>query len=398
MTLFLALAALADGPTPTPGCELRVVRPPVEQPDAVAALVSSPGGGPVVRLSVGSLVLAGADEACGEDVLVRVVSGNYWYEVGDAPVAKAGDRACVEPRWLQPVLEPWLLAMRSPPDTRAEDLLPAGSLLAVPPAGSNPCGTTSLRVGGEEVGLEALAFVRPVDEAQLRAVRRVQEAWTGHFGSLGLEGVPTTDWGFVGLPLVHFRSREEIRAAWEAEHLVTDAQREKVVTAEGPRREDGAPYYLHFLGADPRFSDLWARPETLVTLFALLHGWSDHCVAVLGRRPEVCTVQVGDLAWYNGRRPDPLGHSDHFEGRCVDFRLFRSDGSRYEAWWNRPDDRPGWPSAYDAELTRAFLAYALEHAPVARAFFNDPAVVRDLDGVEPAPGHDDHFHLCFSGE
>ncbi|MBW1877257.1 MAG: hypothetical protein JRI25_03590 [Deltaproteobacteria bacterium] len=398
MTLLIALAVLADAPAHAAECDLRSVRPPAETPDAIAAVVSSPEDDAPVRLAVGSLVLARADEVCGAEALVRVVSGNYWYNVGDAPVAMGGDRLCVDPRWLQPVREPWLLAMRPPPDTAPDERVPVGSLLTAPAESPVDCETASLRVGEAEIAVEALAFARPADEGQLLAARRVQEAWTHHFGPLGLEAVPYTDWGFVGLPMVRFSGRDEIRATWAAEDLVTEAQREKAVTSEGPRREDGAPYYLHFLGADPRFADLWARPGTLVVLIALIHGWSDHCVTVLGRSPEVCTVQVGDLAWYNGRRPDPLGHSDHFEGRCVDFRLFRSDGSRYEAYWNQPDDRPGRPDAYDAELTRAFLAFALANAPVLRVYFNDPTVHRDLAGVEPSPGHDDHLHMCFAGE
>jgi hypothetical protein len=377
MTPLIGLVVFAPAAAHALQCDLRTVRPPEESPEAIAVLVSPPGDDASLRLAVGSLVLTEQDDGCAPEAVVRVVSANYWYNVGDAPVAMAGDHVCVAPSWLQPLREPWLLAMRPPPDVPSKAGAPPG-LLPSPAGGPLDCGTASIRLGEEDFALEALAFARPVAEEQLAAMRRVREAWTRHFGPLGLDAVPPTDWGFVGLPMVRFLEQEEIRMAWVSEDLVTETQREKGVTALGPSREDGAAFYLHFLGADPRFSDLWARPETLVALFALIRGWSDHCVGVLGRRPDVCAVQVGDLAWYNGRRPDPLGHSDHFEGRCVDLRLFRSDGSR--------------------ELTRAFLAYAVANAPMERVHFNDPAVHEGLAGVVPSPGHDDHLHLCFAGE
>jgi hypothetical protein len=93
-------------------------------------------------------------------------------------------------------------------------------------------------------------------------------------------------------------------------------------------------------------------------------------------------------------RPDPLGHEEHYTGRCVDLRLFREDGSRYEAYWNRADDRSAAVGGYSVALTEAFLTHALQSAPVEVAYFNDPAI--SVPGVEPHPGHDDHIHLCLS--
>ena len=96
--------------------------------------------------------------------------------------------------------------------------------------------------------------------------------------------------------------------------------------------------------------------------------------------------------------PDPLGHLDHHQGTCVDLRLFRADGSRYEAWWNAPDDRAGFPGGYSRQLTRQFLAYTLQEHDIQWAFFNDPAIREALPFVEPRKGHDDHLHVCFKSQ
>ena len=101
------------------------------------------------------------------------------------------------------------------------------------------------------------------------------------------------------------------------------------------------------MGSDARFSDVWAEPDFIDRLVDLAESWQNWCVGNQIAQREHCTLQIGDLAWYNDRQPDPLGHKDHFSGRCVDLRLFRNDGSRYEAYWNRPDDRVGVEGGYD---------------------------------------------------
>ena len=109
--------------------------------------------------------------------------------------------------------------------------------------------------------------------------------------------------------------------------------------------------------------------------------------------PRSCTLQIGDLAFYSDQRPDPLGHRDHALGTCVDIRLFRQDGSRYESYYNRPDDRPGVTTGYSADLTGSFLRTAAGEARI--LYFNDPVVVVDVPAVQSSRGHDDHIHLCF---
>ena len=185
----------------------------------------------------------------------------------------------------------------------------------------------------------------------------------------------------------------EIAAEWEAEGLQTDEQREKATTALGPVI-DGEPVFTHFTGADPRYSDAWGTPEAVAGLVSLAWGWRAACTSA-GWSPRQCTLQVGDLAWYNQAQPDPLGHKEHFAGRCADLRLFREDGSRYESYWNQTDDRiRDGSTGYSAGLTQAFLSYATQDHPIEAVYFNDPDV--SVPGIERRPGHDDHIHLCLT--
>ena len=121
-----------------------------------------------------------------------------------------------------------------------------------------------------------------------------------------------------------------------------------------------------------------------------MESWQNWCVGNQIAVRDHCTLQIGDLVWYNDLQPDPLGHKDHYGGRCVDLRLFRNDGSRYEAYWDRPDDRPGVQGGYDQMLNQAFVTFVREHFPVSVFYFNDP----EISGVSSARGHDDHMHLC----
>jgi len=265
-----------------------------------------------------------------------------------------------------------------------------GAVLALEETGA--CGAWLL----DGAPYEALGKVQPLSETERAGIEAVQKAYEQHFEPIGLASIEWTEWGFVGLPLVPL-TRSEIDREAAAEGLDTPEREEKVWRAVGPSR--GGVVYAHFEGADAPRSDRWARPETVVAFLGLASGWWDHCTKVLAGDPAMaansrtCTLQVGDLAWYNGVRPDPLGHVDHWQGTCVDLRLFRTDGSHYEAWWNRPDDRPGRTGGYNRPLTRAFLEWALANAPVSAAYYGDPAI--DVPGVEPLPGHDDHLHLCF---
>ena len=304
------------------------------------------------ELPIGSLVSIG--EPCEAGFQVEVLSVAGW--IHPEPAARVGDRGCAP---AIPLTNEQAVALSDGNAFHAGDVLDT---------------TAAARLGADDVS--RLRFVAP---ALLEEVRRTRDTYVARFGPLGLYQVPWTDWGRVGLPLT-WMDDAAVEAEQLREHLVTPAQRERAVVATGPA-------WAHFLGADPAGSDSWANPEALRTLITLAADWRTAC-------PEAaCLLQIGDFSYYNETDPDPLGHKDH-EGDCVDIRLFRADGSRYEAWWNRPDDRDG-ATAYDRGRTLAFLKFAVERAPVREVFFNDPEVIRALPAVKPLRGHDDHMHVCF---
>jgi hypothetical protein len=194
-------------------------------------------------------------------------------------------------------------------------------------------------------------------------------------------------WDRVALPFAHWLDAEELQAEYDREGLVTATQQERATAALGPTLPGQTePAYTHFTGSDPRGSDIWADAELLLRFFELSAAFR---AMAPGRE---WTIQVGDLAWPSPARPDPLGHKDH-KGRCMDVRLFRNDGSRYEAWWNRPDDRPGFATAYEVSRQRLFLGSVTAAWPGGIHYFNDPAVL-GLPEVRSWPGHDDHMHIC----
>jgi len=289
----------------------------------------------------GSVVEAAASD-CGALQGVTVLRVDPWHRIPEAALAEVGASGCVEPASLARV------------DTGS-----AGDALLAP----------------------------------------VTAALEQHFGApdaaLSDFVIGRTDWGRVSLPLRYF-SAEEVAAQYGPERLMTTKQREKAVVATGPAAADGTPVYLHFLGSDAPRSDVWGEPDMVAGLLALARGWFDHCVeAVSPDAPGRCTLQIGDLSWYGPARPDPLGHRPGHLGRCVDLRLFRDDGSLYEAYWNRQDDREGMAGGYSQAMNLAFLRYALSEHPVSSVYFNDPGVYSVVDGVDALGGHDDHIHLCW---
>jgi hypothetical protein len=229
--------------------------------------------------------------------------------------------------------------------------------------------------------------------------QRILGVFRERFGAIEDQKVTSTPWGTVALPMMHELTPEERKQEYQREHLRTPQQRQRATDALGPSRH-GHPVYTHFLGSDAPRSDRWGSPGLVVTLLTLFDQWAQHCrdtlpATIPSARPETCVVQVGDLAWYNDTRPDPLGHTSHFDGKCVDIRLFRNDGSRYEAWWNRSDDRPEAVGGYSRSLTQAFLEFVTTRFEPSVVYFNDPRVVESVKGVLPFRGHDDHMHLCF---
>ena len=252
---------------------------------------------------------------------------------------------------------------------------------------------------GESGCLPATVLSSLESDGSERAERQLKDAFTSRFGPIDAGKISSTPWGHVALPMEHELTPAERELLFQREHLHTAKQRERATDAVGPKR-DGVPVYTHFLGADAPLSDRWGSPALVLTLLEVFDEWTTHCrrdlaPALTVARPETCTVQVGDLAWYSDFIPDPLGHRTHFKGNCADIRLFRDDGSRYEAWWNRPDDRPEAAGGYSQALTQAFLSFVTTRFEPSTVYFNDPEVISAVQGVRASRGHDDHIHLCF---
>jgi hypothetical protein len=388
------IAALSQATASDGDCPLFAVTP---QGQAIAVDAGQ------IRLPRGSLVQASCGIICEQatDQPVQVVSVNYWYQANEGPpLAERADLVCVPRAVLTPMKGKRLLVMDAPPDAEPMDTLTPGTVTEAVGV-ALPCSGGKVQLGEAQVGVFALQTARPISDTQLAQLRRVQGTFSALFAPISLSRVGISDWGYVGMPMVHERTSVEIEKAIVSESLLTDKQREKVVIAEGPKAVDGTPIYLHFLGTDARFSDRWAQPSTIDALLQLSRAWFDHCVANVSKHGAAfpvaaCTLQIGDLAWYNDRRPDPLGHREHYTGECVDIRLFRDDAARYEAFWNKADDRPGRSDHYAPMITGQFLHFALKHAPVSHVFFNDPDLHVKFQQVTPRRGHDDHLHMCFA--
>lgn len=232
--------------------------------------------------------------------------------------------------------------------------------------------------------------VPPLDPTPILAV---EAAWREAFPATPPPPIVQSHWDRVALPLVEILDADALAAEWEQQGLDTPERREKATAGLGPRDPaSGVPIYSHFWGADPPGVDLWGEPRLVAALLRLSASWFDTCVP-LAPAPDLCTLQLGDLAWPSPTEPDPLGHRDH-KGQCVDIRLFRTDGAGYEAYYNQPDDRPGVEGGYDQARTIAFLRHAVATLDLGDLYFNDPAARAAVPQVRPLRKHDDHIHLC----
>lgn len=262
-----------------------------------------------------------------------------------------------------------------------------GQVWGGPPA-ALACDAAVVRFGQDYLPIDKLTNLRPITSDTLARVRWVAEEASKRFGPVSIASIGFTHTGRVSLPWTHWVTPEERAETLAREALDTPARAERAITAHGPFH-----VYQRFDGADPPRADVWGTPDAVVALLHLLADWRDECARLPGTTPEQCVVQLGDMSWYTSLRPDPLGHKDHYLGNCVDVRLFRSDASRYEAWWNRADDRPSFAASdgYSRTITAAFVAFARTRPEVPQVLFNDPHV----PGATSARGHDDHLHLCF---
>jgi hypothetical protein len=237
--------------------------------------------------------------------------------------------------------------------------------------------------GTQEFSL--LSWVYAQSPQQALQTIEIQEKWYQEFGTWILGRVWLNDWGRLSLPL-EYLTPEEQEKEYTRERLQSSKQKSKATVAKGPR-------WLHFLGTDNMYTDVWGSIEHVQGLVSLTQDWHSKCMSDTAvTNKEACIIQIGDISWFNPRKPDPLGHKTHDKGRCVDLRLFRRDGSRYEAFWNRGDDRDGFKRAYDLHLNSLFIDFLWEQGMEVVLFSDKRTQARW------APRHNDHIHFCFAEE
>ena len=334
--------------------------------------LASPSGMPRNTLVVRS-------GSCSHGAAVQVLAIDPLYATGEYPSSGCLPETELSPvqdlHWVVPA--PWNLD-----DTRPHPQVAGTVLDPLPPAIA--CDAPQLPFGDRSIERTSLGPLRPIEPDTLTEVRAVHAHARDRFGPVALTDIAWTHTGRLSLPWIHWDTDAELADTLAREHLETRAQQERAVRARGP-----SDHYLYFKGSDPIRSDIWGTPATIHALIDTLADWKTTCPA----DPSHCVVQLGDISWFSDKRPDPLGHRDHYGGTCIDIRLFRADGSRYEAWWNQPDDRAHFADSagYDGPLTAAFVTHLRARPDVHRVLFNDPAA----KSATPARGHDDHMHVCF---
>ena len=353
-------------------CPLAIVQPVVE--DQIIVELSS---GMIAR---GSLLRLEYREECIQKGLVgaRVLSDVYFYQQKGS--SSPSDSICIDESVVVAV-DGWSFYSLIPP--AGEQGYRVGEQFSSV-SDTAQCQTKTISFEGQSIPLDELHWFQAIDKDRARQIEQLQKEWQDQFGDWALGRVWISDWNQVALPLEYY-SKEDIEAEYKRENLESSVQREKAVIAKGP--DD---LWLHFLGTDALYSDIWGQPETIESLISIAQIWKERCESdPKVRKKESCTPQIGDIAWYNDRLPDPLGHRDHYKGSCIDLRLFRHDGSRYESYWNKEDDRSSFSKGYDLRLNNAFIDLLKEQG-VNRILFSDPNSHAEL-----ASRHNDHIHFCF---
>jgi hypothetical protein len=103
--------------------------------------------------------------------------------------------------------------------------------------------------------------------------------------------------------------------------------------------------------------------------------------------PSGPRIGIGDISRYGGGPLPP--HKSHRLGVDVDIRLMRNDGR--EAGVRYQD------ATYSRELTQELIR-GIQSNGVLRVkviYFNDPAVIGSIAGVQKQAGHDNHLHVRF---
>lgn len=364
--MFSFLSALQSGL-----CPLAVVSP--QQEDAVHAQGSE---GVVTR---GALLRALSESSCSSsEIKVEVLSQVYFYQYG-AELSPVGSQVCIPLSEVQPISNQVLYFLHPPPD----DMGIVSDSVLLNWSYSDNC--LERQIYTKEEGIldySQLMWVQVLSVENALLHERLTSKWFAEFGSWIWGRIWVNDWGRVALPLAYF-VHTELRDEYKKEKLVTSQQMSRATVAYGPR-------WLHFLGTDPLFSDVWGTSEYIQQLIFLTKVWNNWCVGLdFVSNKDSCLMQIGDIAWFNPKNPDPLGHKTHDQGTCVDMRLFRSDASRYEAYWNKGDDRKGFGKAYDKRLNALFIDFMWDQG-ASVILFSDKST-----HAKWAPHHNDHIHVCF---
>lgn len=133
----------------------------------------------------------------------------------------------------------------------------------------------------------------------------------------------------------------------------------------------GPGFYSH--SGTPR---QYGIPETIRALQAIGATW-------LSRHPQGPRIGIGDISFRGGGKMSP--HKSHQKGVDVDISIMRNDrvesGTQYQN------------SNYSRALTQELVSLIRANTvlKVERIYFND----RQVQGVKPWPGHDNHLHVRF---
>jgi hypothetical protein len=314
------------------------------------------------------------------DISVQVISQVYFYQKGKE-LLQQGSKTCMPLSELKPLDGYILYSLYPPPDD--DSTLPLSVLMDW--EDSNDCFRDELSANDESVDFYSLRWVYAMKLEHAQTALQLEQTWNIEFGRWINGRVWVNNWGRVALPLEYLHA-VDIEREYSRERLNTKKQKTKATVAKGP-------LWSHFLGTDPLYSDVWGSPRHIDQLISLSTDWNEYCMNNhLVTNKDSCLLQIGDISWFFAQYPDPLGHRTHDRGRCIDLRLFRSDASRYEAYWNKKDDRKGFDNAYDLTLNRLFIDFLWEQ-DIDVVLFSDKRT-----HAKWAPRHNDHIHFCFSQE
>ena len=313
-------------------------------------------------------------------IYATLISQVYFYQKSNVKLLEQGDSLCLSLEYMQPTDNLIIYLLHPPPDELGFVLEDVGV-----DWGRDASCAPFITINEISYSDEILKWGYAMQPEHALHLLELQQKWIVEFGSWILGRIWINHWDRIALPLQYYSQEERLRE-YKREHLYTRKQKSKAIIGRGPQQ-----LWLHFLGSDAPYSDIWAEEQYLSSTIELTRTWQQKCMdddKIDNKR--ACTTQIGDISWYNPTRPDPLGHQKHSRGQCVDLRLFRKDASRYESYWNRKDDRKGKKKGYSLYMNRQYIQ-SLKTYNVTSILFGDTRT-----GASWASKHDDHIHFCLS--